>query len=133
MAQRFHSIVSKLKNAAIAVFFFVGLGLAGYFPLGGQVSSGDEWRRTADGWQRIADWPSAKVSGRFVQASSARAVDRVQSARLDTHPAVLALVELVAILLALYSFPFGRQRPLTPRDGWIRFLARSYRASVFGS
>jgi|GEM_PF-6585990 len=81
----------------------------------GQVRPGsydDGWRRTANGWEHVADWPEfaslaaefeRSGSWRVVTASDAEQVALVPGRRLDFHPALLALL-MVALLLGLTCF-----------------------------
>jgi hypothetical protein len=133
MSHRLTSISSKLKHAAIAVLFLGALGLAGYIPLGGSPSSGDEWRRTANGWERIGHWQTTTASMALDRTPLTNSSPGAVIGRFDTHPAGLALVQLVAVLLALYSFPSRLHPSAASHDGWLTLLARSFRASAFGS
>jgi len=134
MVQPLHAVFHMLKQAAIALLFLGGLGLAGYLPFGDRPSLGDDWRRTAHGWERIDQWspPPAHRSDSNHQ-SPANAIRHAASGRLDTHPAVLALAELVGVLVALWSFPATSPGSGRFAGGCSAFLARSFRASAFGS
>jgi hypothetical protein len=92
----------------------------------------DDWRRTAHGWERTIAWPklpteSAKKSVRPLKSY------RPWSIRLDTHPAGLALLQLVGGLAALAAFGPSRSAATAHRPHWKVILARSFRASAFGS
>lgn len=90
----------------------------------------DDWRRTANGWERRSQWPDG-----FAAYSLATQPNRQRwghSTRFDTHPSVLALAQLVGVLLSFYFFP-----PLA-KDGTAglrlpALIGRSFRASAFGS
>jgi hypothetical protein len=92
------------------------------------LSPADDWRRTATGWQRMSDW-SMSASTFALAADQTLPVAR-NIGRIDTHPAVLALGELVAALLGLYAFRSSRILPAARH--WPALIARSFRASAFG-
>src|SRR5437867_1344132 len=57
----------------------------------------DDWRRTANGWERSSKWP--KALQRTPPAKHPSSHDARRSpARIDPHPAVLALMQLTASL-----------------------------------
>jgi hypothetical protein len=67
--------------------------------------SDDGWRRTADGWEHVADWEAfggdVQVAER--RSESAFVPDRSAAAllpgwRWDFHPALLALLQMVVVL-----------------------------------
>src|SRR5262245_18858095 len=70
--------------------------------------AGDNWRRTADGWERVESW-------RVTPPAPTRTAAAVASARWDVHPAVVVLVQGVAVLAAMIVFP----RPNSPLPGWL--------------
>jgi len=132
MPQRFVSISGIAKCGVIALVL-LGLFMAGYLPTGGHVSQGDDWRRTTNGWQRMSQWQIGISTAAFEAPPVIQANQRAETGRFDTHPAVLALLQLVATLLALYAFPF-RSTPSPPLARHLpTLLARSFRASAFGS
>jgi hypothetical protein len=57
----------------------------------------DAWRRTGNGWEHVATWTESKP--RYSNNS-------VSSFRLDSHPAALALVELLAVVGGFAAFPW---------------------------
>ena len=57
--------------------------------------SEDHWRRTTAGWEYVASWDSPT----FVERSDAGLL------RWDSHPAGLALVQLLAVVMAFAVFP----------------------------
>jgi hypothetical protein len=121
MSIRRNSITSKLAAIAIAIVMVCFVC---------RNSHSDDWRRTASGWERMGNWTmnaSAAVFPLLADHHPATA----KASRFDTHPAVLAFGELVAVLLALYAF---RSSPILPAASqWPALLARSFRASAFGS
>jgi hypothetical protein len=129
--------VTYLIRNAMCVALLSGL-FAGIYGAGsgGQLKSSDEWRRTANGWERSGSlssktWiatnnPLAESSHRFTQQAAR------DGRRSDAHPAALALVQLVGSMLALAVFgPRGRR--ILQETPFSVLLARSFRASVFGS
>jgi len=98
-----------------------------------RLESGDGWRRTAHGWERSDRWSSTTGTTQSSEPPPTFYKRFAQNGRRsDAHPAALALVQLVGSMLALAVFsPRGRsmlsQTPLST------ILARSFRASVFGS
>src|SRR5205823_5742326 len=113
---------------------------------------------TADGWERVSRWPSgAKGVGSRLRKSPATvgyfssqstpdslttgrrsgrpaSTPRTHAARgrLDTHPAALALAQLIGTLLALMAFASPSASGQHREPGWLAVFARSFRASVFG-
>lgn len=72
----------------------------------------DGWRRTADGWENIADWRAVVASAEAIDQDLRWRVETVTSPdelalvpgwRLDFHPAGLALLQ-VALLAWLAGF-----------------------------
>src|SRR5262245_15228089 len=67
-------------------------------------ATADDWRRTANGWERIHAWPTAAsrawplFSGRQQQTNTSATASHAATrpSHLDTHPAALALAQLVA-------------------------------------
>ena len=55
----------------------------------------DPWRRTPQGWELVNRWNQATF----------RAIPSGVSFRLDSHPAVLALVQSLAIVAAFALYP----------------------------
>ena len=54
--------------------------------------------------------------------------------RYDSHPAALALAEIVLIALGFYAFPAGQgSADENPRKDMLAYLSDSFRASVFGA
>jgi hypothetical protein len=103
-------------------------------PVAVEATSADDWRRTAAGWERTTNWPQPSRShlrgGTFTKVSTpTSAPDHV---RFDTHPAVLALAQLLGALMALAAFSAPRAKPGST-GRWHAAIARSFRASVFGS
>jgi hypothetical protein len=90
----------------------------------------DQWRRTAAGWERATQWPTAIGLRRVSTALQASSAKAPTPARYDTHPAVLALLQIVGTLTALRMF--ASPAPQSFR-GWLAMLTQSFRASAFGS
>jgi hypothetical protein len=94
-------------------------------------SHDDAWRRTASGWERVSGWQAQASNS--MPARTARIDAGVPSARFDTHPAALALLQIGVVVgaLAFYSRPpveAQNQQASVPA-----IISRSYRASFFGS
>ena len=128
-----------LLGAPLLILFAAYLLTSSHLTATPQVTT-DDWRRTANGWERVHSWPTAtsrswplfgihneKVSAPTV---SPRAANRYS--RLDTHPAALALAQLLASVFALTLFSNPHQNPLCPAS-LLTAIARSFRASAFGS
>jgi hypothetical protein len=97
----------------------------------------DDWRRTANGWERTQSWSSPSAWSLFqTKATSAPAKPLRRPARsytrLDTHPAALALVQLLASIFALTLFRDPQQNPVR-LSCLPDIIARSFRSSAFGS
>jgi hypothetical protein len=90
----------------------------------------DQWRRTAAGWERATQWPTAIGLAPDRTALTARSAKPATHQRYDTHPAVLALLQIVGTLTALRMF--AAPAPQSFR-GWLAMLSQSFRASAFGS
>ena len=90
----------------------------------------DAWRRTASGWERARDWQPKPIK----HVSAVAFENDVSDARRwDTHPAALALAQVIGVLSILKFVP--RRNP-TQSKAWHQVpavIARSYRASFFGS
>jgi hypothetical protein len=119
---------STIRHAVCATL--LGGLCAGLFAaaIGRPVKPIDDWRRTAHGWERTMTWARAHRDAAilsFKQASD-------KQARLDTHPAALALFQLTAAMLALALFG-PRGRTLLRKTPIFELLVRSFRASAFGS
>ena len=110
------------KSAAIAMAIVMVCLFCRY-------SLGDDWRRTAAGWERMNNWTVSASAAVFPLLADHQPA-AAKSIRFDTHPGVLAFGELVVVLLALYAF---RSSPMLPSvHHWPTLLARSFRASAFG-
>jgi hypothetical protein len=89
----------------------------------------EEWRRTAQGWERSTMWlVVASGPAESIKSSPARVSAKI---RFDTHPIVLAFVQVVGTLLAFFAAAAYRQRP--EHGGLLSAILRSFRASAFGS
>lgn len=122
---------------AVCAALLAGL-CAGIFVAGivGPAKSTDDWRRTAKGWERSSGWSNpARSAASFEPAErSFRIAERLVHVgrRTDAHPAALALAQLVGSMLALAIFS-PRSRSLVKETTFFTLVARSFRASVFGS
>src|SRR5262245_7961223 len=113
--------MSRVLSSAFAIL----LALAATSQMATAQVADDGWRHTARGWERL-DLYSHQV------LAAPKLTEPV--ARFDTHPAALALLQVVTIIGAMIAFP----RPNVSRLGWINeswweVFRRSFRASVFGS
>ena len=113
--------MSRVLSTAFAIL----LALAATSQLATAQVADDGWRHTAQGWERV-DLYSPQVF--------AAPRPTAPAARFDTHPAALALLQVVTIMGAMIAFP----RPNVSRLGWLNeswwaVFRRSFRASVFGS
>jgi hypothetical protein len=92
----------------------------------------DDWRRTENGWERKSAWSRPAVL--FAKRSLPKHQTTVSiHTRFDTHPAALALIQVVGALSALAAFAPLRALGKAHRPHWKATLARSFRASAFGS
>jgi hypothetical protein len=91
-------------------------------------ASADPWRRTAKGWEKIDSTHAARPERVWQSATAPQ-----RSPRLDTHPAVVALGQILTVLLALAAFPPGRRQQAWAIESWSKAIRRSFRASAFGS
>jgi hypothetical protein len=94
----------------------------------------DGWRRTENGWERIASWQSQAMATAKVPNYPAPPISAKTISRWDTHPAALALVQLAAVLFALLRLPMSQgPRTTTAHSTPIpQRIAKSFRASAFG-
>lgn len=100
-------------------------------------NASDDWRRTANGWERNHSWPTAiSPAWRLFHINAfASTTSRTQASsrpRLDTHPAVLALAQLFASILVLSLFR-SPQQASPSLSALLATISRSFRASAFGS
>jgi hypothetical protein len=86
----------------------------------------DEWRRTAEGWERISSWHTPRAS-----QNAAKSPNRSLKWRSDSHPAALALLQIALIALGYSTFP-PTQPPKNSAASWRTSLRNSFRASMFG-
>ena len=93
----------------------------------------DCWRRTTAGWEWTDGWHAAwptRTSAVILPPHRSLA----DGPRYDSHPAALALAEIVLIVLGFYAFPAGRKAASeTPAKSWSDHLLASFRASAFGA
>jgi len=76
----------------------------------------------------MSDWSMSAST--FALAADQALPLATKIGRIDTHPAVLALTELVVALLGLYAFRSTRTLPAATQLPAL--IARSFRASAFG-
>jgi hypothetical protein len=95
-------------------------------------ASQDDWRRTASGWERATTWSKPVLAAARINQPQ-YAGYRTFRSRFDTHPAGLALLQLVGALIALAAFRSSGAPATGRRPHWKAALARSFRASAFGS
>src|SRR4051812_36174438 len=95
-------------------------------------ASRDDWRRTANGWERATAWSKPVLAAARINQPH-YAGYRTFRGRFDTHPAGLALLQLVGALVALAAFRSSGAPATGRRPHWKAALARSFRASAFGS
>ncbi len=93
-------------------------------------SRADQWRRTSAGWERATEWPVFREIRTVSRPLPASAISKANDSRYDTHPAVLAFLQIIGVLAALSVFTVPA--PQTFR-GWRALLKQSFRASAFGS
>ena len=120
----------------LAAWGAIALAVAGCLVVGSSaqyrsVVKNNEWRRTADGWEWVGTWPAPAIKIATKPRQPTPVVRHAQL-RLDTHPAALALLQLVGVLLSLVAFRSQSSHGQDSID-WKSVLARSFRASVFGS
>ena len=94
----------------------------------------DGWRRTSAGWEKVAVGAGSASATQQSPAFHTTNMPSRKVQRWDTHPAVLAVLQLAAVL-ALFAMPMGWR---TGSSGAGRVLARlprlvanSFRASAF--
>jgi len=129
MARRQNNTSDWALFFIVAAFAVAGLLTVTAWPKS-PAGNADQWRRTAAGWERATAWPIAsglRAVSAPLAASSAKASAHP---RYDTHPAVLALLQIVGTLTALGIF--AAPAPQSIR-GWLAVLTQSFRASAFGS
>jgi hypothetical protein len=129
------------NNTSYGALLLIGAAMAGAGFLTVTASSklpagrAEQWRRTTVGWEHAAAWIKTNdprvIDLQSVSAPSPRTrATALTSRRYDTHPAVLALLQIVGTLTALAMFA----APVAPSfRGWRAMLRQSFRASVFGS
>jgi hypothetical protein len=95
------------------------------------LNADDGWRRTASGWERRKDWALIDKGSVLYLASAGGPI--AASIRWDTHPAVLALVQIVVVVVGYATFPAQRRVGNATENSWRDAVAQSFQASVFGS
>src|SRR5688572_25538602 len=121
-------ISSEIMTAMIASAL-VGACIIALVDSPARPSSADDWRRTATGWERASHWRSPAIL--ITSDEPARHVSN--SGRFDTHPAVIALLQLTATLFVLSAYPARKSVISENRIAFPTQIARSFRASAFGS
>jgi hypothetical protein len=88
------------------------------------------WRRTSNGWENVAEWPTAhnQTGGISAQVSLSdqillqekrepavlrRSMDRLRS----THPAIIASVQIASVLVLFATWVAMREKPFRRDDG----------------
>ena len=93
----------------------------------------DGWRRTENGWERIAAWQNQATATASVPVYPAPPPPAHTTSRWDTHPAAVALVQLAIVLFALLRLPAGGRSSPPHRTARLpQLIANSFRASAFG-
>lgn len=80
---------------------------------GGAKASSENWRRTAQGWERLDDWQRKPPGGYDYFVADGQ---RSSATRWDIHPAAAVLLQGVAIALAFALF----ERPAAKSSRAIR-------------
>jgi hypothetical protein len=120
-----YAICTALLSGLVAGMFVIDVGA--------RVQSRDDWRRTVHGWEHNDRWLSAARTRQSFEPPRAYAKGFAHNGRrTDAHPAALALAQLVGSMLALAIFS-PRGRSMLSETSLTAILARSFRASVFGS
>jgi hypothetical protein len=96
------------------------------------MDKGDNWRRTANGWERTTNWRPVGLVNLIRPPADPHATKPADGSRIDTHPAALALVEIVGALVALYVFPAQHSELVWAARNLPAAISRSFRASAFG-
>lgn len=111
---------------ASGIFVVVCIFLSDSLHHSAQAARTDQWRRTAQGWERISSWNVLRASPNAEKSPNASS-----KWRSDSHPAALALLQIALIALGYYKFPPTRP---TTKDAasWRTTLRNSFRASMFG-
>lgn len=95
--------------------------------------SDDGWRRTEQGWERIAVWQSRAMATASIPTYPSPPPRTESTLRWDTHPAALAFVQLGVVLFALLRLPAGARPGTTDHPVKLpELVAKSFRASAFG-
>jgi hypothetical protein len=132
MTQRLLLTFSNKRQGAIVLMASVACLFLGWVFLAGPKLQPDDWRRTANGWERNSHWQASAAASDFRDSRVGPATKGPRAGRIDTHPAVLALMQLVGALLALYAFPPRSSPSWLPGGRWSALLAESFQASAFG-
>ena len=111
---------------ATGIFVVICIFLSDSLHHSAQGAKSDQWRRTAQGWERISSW---QLSRAYLDA--AEAPKDPSKWRSDSHPAALALLQIALIALGYYTFPPTRP-PTNKSASWRVSLRNSFRASMFG-
>ena len=93
----------------------------------------DGWRRTTAGWEHTDVWNSGWASF-FRRSPPVEGSPLKSAARYDSHPAALALAEIILIILGFYAFPIRRAGTEGgSAQSWQARIVASFRASAFGA
>jgi hypothetical protein len=131
MIQSLYQAREWLAFAAIAV---ATAGICVSFGRSDKTRTDDGWRRTSAGWEKVAVGAGSASATQHAPAFRGRNVPSRKEQRWDTHPAVLAVLQLAAVL-ALFAMPMG-WRIGNSGAGRIlarlpRLIANSFQASAF--
>src|SRR5262245_3068574 len=125
-----HAPLTHTRLAAAGAIVLIGLALS-CLSVGGFGSPPpvrhDDWRRTAHGWERSTAWQIPAVP-RLNANQSQKPKNTANQTRFDTHPAALALLQLVGALTALAYFTPTAAVKSTRGPHWKTALSRSFRA-----
>jgi hypothetical protein len=117
-------LISRIPLAALCV------ALSAWMPLSASAAqpessaqaapADDGWRRTVDGWERMESWSRGPVARRTWRTSHHSVVsvenEAVPARRSDFHPAILVVLQLLAVTGAYSLIPATIARRNEPAD-----------------
>src|SRR4051812_3989475 len=115
-------VVANSRTIYRPLMAIVAVSVALLMLLQVDLSSRDEWRRTAHGWERSGPWLVAASDP--IASPQKPAIKLPATARLDTHPIGLAFAQLVGTLLALFAVAKHAERPR--HGGLLSAIAKSF-------
>lgn len=131
MIQSLYQAREWLMFAAIAV---VTAGICVSFRHSDKPQAEDGWRRTSAGWEKVAAGAGSASATQHNPAFHTSNMPPRKLQRWDTHPAVLAVLQLAAVL-ALFAMPIGWRIDDSGAGRTLarlpRLVANSFRASAF--